>query len=179
MSFYSGAAAAALPALAALRASPPASSSARARVSRVSQLDTSLLDNELLNILAAPLHASDEMMLLLRAGLLYLGLKTHGASYGARLQNLVFARPSHRSIVAYTLAATVPVYVHAKVRDAMLVSGWPDYPRPRSIWSLSKQQPARRKRELRRLAWDALMGGEKALAFARLANFLLFLYNGR
>lgn len=181
MAFYSGAAAAALPAIAALRTEVPSQSSSAVRVSRVSQLDTDLLDNELLNILSAPLQASSEVLLLLKAVLLYLGLSTHGSSYGARLQNIIFpksALSSNSKRWIYVLAATVPSYIHAKVRDAMLVNGWPDYPRPRSWLSISKQ-PARRKREMRRLAWDALLNGEKVLGFSKLANFLLFLYNGR
>ena len=185
MAFYSGSAAAALPVLAAITVPTPSS---QIRTSRVSQLDTSLLDGELLNILSAPLRPSAEVLLALKAGLLYLGLSGQGASYGARLQNLVFAglRNRRATAVAYVVLATLPEYAHAKARDAMLVNGWPDYPSPPGgLWTLlpgrrtQSSNTARRKRELRRLAWDTLLRFEKVWATAKLVNFLLFLHSGR
>lgn len=165
-------------------------------LSRVSQLDTTLLDKELFNILIK--DPTPETSLLIRAALLHLGLQTYNASYGARLQNLVYANLTQRKRWLLVLLATVPSYIHQKMRDAMLVNGWPDYPTPPSIlpWRLASSSTgpastiaaffpafshskARRKRELRRFAWDTLVRIEKLLALSSLVNFLCFLYNGK
>lgn len=164
-------------------------------LSRVSQLDTTLLDNELFNILIK--DPTPETSLVIRAALLHLGLETYNASYGARLQNLVYADLTRRKRWLLVLLATVPPYIHQKIRDGMLVNGWPDYPPPPSIlpWRFASssgpgstiaalfpafsQSKARRKRELRRFAWDTLIRMEKLLAITSLVNFLCFLYNGR
>lgn len=163
-------------------------------LSRVSQLDTTLLDNELFNILIK--DPTPETSLLVKAALLHLGLETFNASYGARLQNLVYANLTPRKRWTLVFLATIPPYLHQKVRDTMLVNGWLDYPTPPSIipWRFTttgaassiaalfpafSKSKARRKRELRRFAWDTLMRVEKALALSSLINFLFFLYNGR
>jgi len=142
-------------------------------MSRVAQLDSFLLDNELNNILAAPVSDSAEFRLALKVALLYLGLKS-GASYGAKLQNLKYTASSKLRWI-YVILATVPEYLIAKARDRMLVRGWSDYPRARSL----SRDPARRKRELKRIAWDTLVSVENFWQTAKLVNFLLFLYNGR
>lgn len=163
-------------------------------LSRVSQLDTTLLDNELFNILIK--DPTPETSLLVKAALLHLGLETYNASYGARLQNLVYANLTPRKRWALVFLATIPPYLHQKIRDTMLVNGWLDYPTPPSIipWRFAttgaassiaalfpafSKNKARRKRELRRFAWDTLMRVEKALALSSLINFLFFLYNGQ
>jgi peroxin-2 len=164
-------------------------------LSRVSQLDTTLLDNELFNILIK--DPSPEVSLVVRGALLHLGLQTYNASYGARLQNLVYANLTRRTRWLLVLLATVPPYIHQKIRDKMLVNGWPDYPTPPSVlpWRFTSSSgvgqaigvlfpklsstKARRNRELRRFAWDSLIRMEKLLAFSSLINFLCFLYNGR
>lgn len=194
------------------------------RTSRVAQLDSSLLDAELANILSTPVFntLSDrirssythELSLVLKLALIHLALRRDGATYGAKLQNLVFAtdfrsRSSTGGTRAaakrwtYVLLATLPEYLHAKVRDYMLVHGWPDYPSPRSAIAtlaatLTNQlglrrrdstseggssggrgSPARTKRELKRLAWDLLTRLEKLWSAAKLLNFLCFLYDAR
>lgn len=174
------------------RAYPP--ETAHGSVSRVAQLDAFLLDDELQNILAAPVLASlsqavrtawePELLLALRITLLHLGLSsTHPknvASYGAKLQNLAFRHLSSKKRYAYILLSVFPAYAHARMRDFMLVNGWPDYPAPNSLLAvLRNKSPARRRRELKRLGWDALMQFEKLLTASKLINFLLFLYNGR
>lgn len=169
------------------------------RTSRVAQLDSSLLDAELANILSAPVlstlsnrlrsNYAHELALLLKFALLHIALKRDGATYGAKLQNLVFAtdfrtnRDTRRRWL-YVLLATLPEYLHARLRDYMLVHGWPDYPAPRSAIatlanSLAGRTAARTKRELKRLAWDCLARLEKLWSFLKLANFLAFLYDAR
>ena len=166
------------------------------RVSRVAQLDAYLLDDELHNILSAPVLATltpavraswePELHLALRAALLHLGLfsgSTLAASYGARLQNLGYRNLSAKRRWIYILLAVLPSYLHSRSRDAMLVAGWPDYPAPRSILATLFRRrtvsTARRKRELQRVAWDALLKLETALSVFKLLNFLSFLYDGR
>jgi peroxin-2 len=87
----------------------------------------------------------------------------------------------------YAAASVLPEYAMAKLRDALIVRGWSDYPVPRS-WTLlfpsrllgyTESQRARRRRQRKRLAWEVFLLVDKVLAVARLANFLAFLYNGR
>ena len=160
-------------------------------MSRVAQLDSALLDAELQSILITPVLTTlspsflasytPEVHLILGAGLLHLGLKADGASYGAKLQNLVIdtAKTSSKARWKIVLLATLPGYLCSRIRDYMLVNGWPDYPRSSSLTRLFHLTPARRRRELRRLLWDALTRIEKGWASLKLINFLLFLYDGR
>src|SRR4051794_38117736 len=124
MTFYSAAAASAAPQIASISQDvlptfPPAST----RISRVAQLDSSLLDAELANILSAPVLSTlssrlktnygHELALLLRFTLIHLALKRDSASYGAKLQNLTFAsdlrnRAFLKKRWLYVLLATLP-----------------------------------------------------------------------
>lgn len=151
-------------------------------MSRVAQLDSYLLDDELNNILAAPVSSSPEFRLALKSSLLYLGLlgsssssnPSRGASYGASLQNLVYDTASRRKRWIFLLLCTLPGYFYTKLRDRMLVNGWPDYPRARRL----SADPARRRRELRRWCWDTVMKLENVWMTLKLVNFLLFLKDG-
>ena len=160
-------------------------------MSRVAQLDSFLLDGELQSILLAPVTTTlsptllasytPELHFALKAGLLHLGSKINGASYGAKLQNLVVSELKVNTAARWrwVLLATLPGYIHTRLRDYMLVNGWPDYPRSNGIVRLFQLSRARRRRELRRLLWDLLTRLEQIWTSMKLVNFLLFLYDGK
>lgn len=92
---------------------------------------------------------------------------------------------------AYTLLVVVPPYLHARLQDRMLSSSWADEPLPRSWFSLVDLRRLRARgrrrddeliqwrREWKRTAWEVLSLAERFSAVLGLANFLVFLYNGR
>ncbi|KAK4055154.1 peroxisome assembly protein (Peroxin-2) [Microbotryomycetes sp. JL201] len=148
-----------------------------------------------------------EMMALLRIAVLKLSLFDKGATYGSALQNLKYRNEwSHQAgalqstavdssllpvqKAAYMTLQILPSYLHSRVRDAMLSSAWSDEALPRSWISLldlrrvmSKQRRQRDEGQLanewKRVAWELVTFGEKIGAMAGLANFLVFLYDGR
>lgn len=93
--------------------------------------------------------------------------------------------------LAYTLLVVLPPYVHARLQDQMLTSSWADEPLPRSWFALVdlrrlvKRGPRRDdemiqwRREWKRTGWELLGVAERLSAVLGLANFLVFLYNGR
>ncbi|GAA5895807.1 hypothetical protein JCM5296_006672 [Sporobolomyces johnsonii] len=194
--------------------------SAPLRISRVAQLDASLLDNELEAILQAPVKTAlegvttpgrwswePEVLALLRLAVLRMSLWDNGATYGSSLQNLRYRNEGKHGRglqstatdssltrlqkLAYTVLFVLPPYLHARLQDRMLTSSWADEPLPRTWISLVDPRRAlisgRRRgeemiqwrREWKRAIWELLGAGEKLAAFAGLANFLIFLYNGR
>ncbi|GAA5888837.1 hypothetical protein JCM6882_002872 [Rhodosporidiobolus microsporus] len=145
--------------LAARSPSPPL------RISRVAQLDASLLDGELENILHAPVKTAlegvrqpgrrdwePELLALLRFAVMRLSLWESGATYGTTLQNLRYrneakhagglqASASDSALtrfqkLAYTALVVLPPYLHTRLQDRMLSSSWADEPLPRSCFSL-------------------------------------------
>ncbi|GAA5898098.1 hypothetical protein JCM8208_000154 [Rhodotorula glutinis] len=206
-----------LPALRATLAKVP---SPALRISRVAQLDASLLDGELESILHAPVKAAldgvrpagarsfePEFLALLRLAVLRMSLWDRGATYGSTLQNLRYRNEgrhakglqgaatdstlSRLQKLAYTLLVVLPPYVHARLQDQMLTSSWADEPLPRSWFALVdlrrlvKRGPRRDdemiqwRREWKRTGWELLGVAERLSAVLGLANFLVFLYNGR
>ncbi|KAJ8297193.1 Ran-specific GTPase-activating protein 1 [Rhodotorula toruloides] len=148
-----------------LRASLARFPSPALRVSRVSQLDASLLDNELEGILHGPVKTAldgvrpaggrtwePEFMALLRLAVLKLSLWESGATYGSALQNLRYRNEGRHAKglqstatdsnltriqkLAYTLLVVLPPYLHSRLQDRMLTSSWADEPLPRSWFSL-------------------------------------------
>lgn len=92
----------------------------------------------------------------------------------------------------YTVLLVLPPYLHVRLHDTMLTSSWEDEPLPRSWGSLidlrrgfgrdrrrREEERIQWKREWKRSLWELLGVGEKLGAMAALANFLVFLYNGR
>lgn len=99
--FYSSANAAASPSVSQIRTDLPHFSTPSLRVSRVGQLDSSLLDRELETILRDPVWKAlelvrgsgrvgwePEVLALLRLAVLRYSVWEGGATYGAKLQNL-------------------------------------------------------------------------------------------
>ncbi|GAA5997243.1 pex2/pex10/pex12 family protein [Rhodotorula paludigena] len=148
-----------------------------------------------------------EFLAVLRLAVLRLSLWDSGATYGSTLQNLRYrneakhahglqstARDSTLTRVqkfAYTLLVVVPPYLHTRLQDRMLSSSWADEPLPRSWSSLVDLRRLRARgrrrddeliqwrREWKRTAWEVLSLAERFSAVLGLANFLVFLYNGR
>ncbi|CEQ38796.1 SPOSA6832_00242 [Sporobolomyces salmonicolor] len=209
-----------LAALPAIRNSLVRFPSAPLRISRVAQLDASLLDNELEAILQAPVKTAlagvttpgrwswePEVLALLRLAMLRMSLWDNGATYGSSLQNLRYRNEGKHGRglqstatdssltrlqkLAYTALFVLPPYLQARVQDRMLTSSWADEPLPRTWISLIDprrglisgrrrgEEMIQWRREWKRAIWELLGAGEKLAAFAELANFFIFLYNGR
>ena len=86
----------------------------------------------------------------------------------------------------------LPLYLHARLRDRMLSAAWSDESLPRSWLSLidlrrlskrrrraADEEDGRWRGEWKRVVWELLSLGERLAAIAGLANFLVFLYDGR
>lgn len=207
------------PSIEAVRSSLAKFPSGRLRVSRVAQLDASLLDAELEQLLAAPVlkalegirrgHGRDwthELMAALRVAVLRLSMfgnsnKT-AATYGSTLQNLKYrderkhanglqstaidSTPTRTQKWAYVALQVAPIYVIARLRDTMAASSWADEPLPRSWLSLinpgrlgNKRRRTELKAEWKRSVWELVNASDRLYAMLDLANFLVFLYDGK
>lgn len=92
---------------------------------------------------------------------------------------------------AYTVLTVLPSYLHTRLQDRMLTSSWSDEPLPPSWLSLlDLRRLFRRRRNLppgvatlssnwKRVVFELIRLGEKLGQIAGLANFLVFLYDGR
>ncbi|KAK4701548.1 peroxin-2, partial [Phenoliferia sp. Uapishka_3] len=93
---------------------------------------------------------------------------------------------------AYMALEVLPAYLYARIRDRMLSAAWSDESLPTSWFSLvdirrfSKQRRRETgeeegdwRGEWKRVVWEVLGLGERLAAIAGLANFLVFLYDGR
>ncbi|BGP36401.1 peroxisome assembly protein (Peroxin-2) [Rhodotorula kratochvilovae] len=206
--------------LPALRASLARLPSPPLRISRVAQLDASLLDGELENILHAPVKTAldavrsagarswePEFLALLRLAVLRMSLWDSGATYGSTLQNLRYRNEAQHGKglqgaaadstltriqkLAYTVLVVLPPYLHSRLQDRMLSSSWADEPLPRSWFALvdlrrllvggrrREEEMIQWRREWKRTGWELLGVAERFSAVLALANFLVFLYNGR
>ncbi|KAG7096796.1 hypothetical protein E1B28_004205 [Marasmius oreades] len=158
-----------------------------ARVIRVGQLDSELLDQELVHLLQEPLTKSlstinavwarrlePELTMLLQLALYRFSIWNSGASYGAKLQGLRYIAPtrsnenlgpsgiSRRILMLHgTLTIMIP-YLHSRIRSRGLSNAWPDAPSA----------------DPRRKAWAVLGTLESIHSTAGLLNFVAFLWNG-
>ncbi|KAL8284161.1 hypothetical protein RQP46_004910 [Phenoliferia psychrophenolica] len=184
-------------ALPAIRAALPSFPSPPLRVSRVGQLDGALLDQELEGILAGPVWKAleglrspgrrswePEMLAALRIAILKMSLWERGATYGSSLQNLKYRNERRHqdgfqstavdsSLTSVQKTAdmareVLPLYLHARIRDRMLR-------RRRAVG----EEDGEWRGEWKRVVWELLSLGERIAAIAGLANFLVFLYDGR
>ncbi|KAF9820944.1 hypothetical protein IEO21_00921 [Rhodonia placenta] len=158
------------------------------RITRVGQLDSELLDQELVQLLKEPLtkalslvnsawkaRLEPELGLFIQLTLYKLSVWDLGASYGAQLQGLRYGAEGQRSgplatsglprnklLLHGAMTLLVP-YLHARIRAHALSRAWPDAP------SLDR----------RRKAWELLTRMESAHGCLSLLNFVSFLWNGR
>ncbi|KAJ3802033.1 peroxisomal biogenesis factor 2 [Lentinula aff. detonsa] len=158
------------------------------RIIRVGQLDSELLDLELVNLLMEPLRKAlslintslqrrfdAEMHLLIQLILYRLSVWDLGASYGAKLQGLRYVTPASdgrkiapsgipRQILLMHGALTiVGPYIHNRLRAYGLSKAWPDAPFS----------------DRRRRLWDFLVNLESSYALLGLTSFVIFLWNGQ
>ncbi|KAM0756509.1 hypothetical protein T439DRAFT_308996 [Meredithblackwellia eburnea MCA 4105] len=149
-----------------------------------------------------------ELLALLRVAILKMSLWERGATYGSSLQNLKYRNEHKHSHnfqstavdssltrtqkTAYMVLTVLPAYLHSRLRDRMMTSFWSDEPLPQSWLSLVDLRRLSRSRrretgeddgewraEWKRVVWEIMSLGERIAAIAALANFLIFLYNGR
>ncbi|SCZ87357.1 BZ3500_MvSof-1268-A1-R1_Chr2-2g04823 [Microbotryum saponariae] len=149
-----------------------------------------------------------ELMALLRIAVLKMSIYDRGITYGSGLQNLKYrnerGRATNQSSAAidvdltrfqklsYMALLVLPSYLHSRLRDRMLLSSWSDEPLPSSWFSFfnpirilnvlvrpSKDSSLRWRMEVKRVCWELLNLVERCTAMATLANFLIFLYDGR
>ncbi|KAK7470474.1 peroxisome assembly protein (Peroxin-2) [Stygiomarasmius scandens] len=152
------------------------------RVLRVGQLDSELLDQELISLLQQPIQSAlsqvstslhrkfqPEITLFIQLVLYRFSVWNHGASYGAKLQGLRYVhRKSNESgipkkILAMHGALTVILpYIHSRIRAYGLSRAWPDAPSS----------------DRRRKAWEWLVSLESSYSALGLISFVAFLWNG-
>ncbi|KII94874.1 hypothetical protein PLICRDRAFT_128176 [Plicaturopsis crispa FD-325 SS-3] len=158
------------------------------RVVRVGQLDSELLDQELVHLLQEPLTKSlslvnsslkarfePELALLIQLILYKLSIWNIGASYGAKLQDLRYTIPRtsgrslapsglpRRTLLIHGALTVVLPYLHTRIRAHALSRAWPDAPSS----------------DRRRRIWDTLTALESSHSLLTLLSFIAFLWNGR
>ncbi|KAF8195735.1 Pex12 amino terminal region-domain-containing protein [Mycena galopus ATCC 62051] len=151
------------------------------RTIRVGQLDSELLDQELVQLLQDPISKAlnspqwkPELSLFIQLVLYKLSVWNTGATYGAKLQDLRYVVPNSSGrlspsglprrvlLVHGTLTVLVP-YLHTRLRAHALSRAWPDAPSS----------------DRRRKAWDILVSVESTHSLAALVSFVAFLWDGR
>ncbi|KAF9226597.1 hypothetical protein BS17DRAFT_775870 [Gyrodon lividus] len=176
------------PTLSSIRDSLGSTTSPNSRIVRVGQLDSELLDQELVHLLCEPLQKAlslvntalkarfdPELALLIQLTLYKFSIWNLGASYGARLQGLRYIIPDGSSapvssaglprrtlFIHGTLTILVP-YFYNRLRAHALSRSWPDTP----------------SNDKRRIAWQTLTRLEATYSILSLLNFTAFLWNGR
>lgn len=190
--FYEEAYRRARPDIVRIRSALPTFPSPPLRVQRVSQLDADLLDQELTDLLAEPVKASlrmafpsldtqlaPELYLLLRLVVYKFSIYDHGATYGAMLQNLKYRDEWSRQrglqstardaplrtvqLALYPLLSIVFPYVYKRAKSNMLDQGYAEAPADSEEF----------------LIWSVLEQAQRAWNVLSLANFALFLWNGK
>ncbi|KAI0796613.1 Pex12 amino terminal region-domain-containing protein [Abortiporus biennis] len=176
------------PRLRAIEATLSSQSTPSPRISRVGQLDSELLDQELLQLLLEPLTKAlnlvnsafksyqAELSLLVQLTLYKFSVWDAAASYGAKLQGLKYKVPQTnnkrrtspsglpvRTLLIHSSLTMLVPYIHSRIRAHALSYAWPDAP----------SSDARRK------AWDLLTRLESWHGLFGLINFIAFLWNGR
>ncbi|RDB22809.1 Peroxisome biogenesis factor 2 [Hypsizygus marmoreus] len=176
------------PTLSSIRDTLNSNTSPDPRVIRVGQLDSELLDQDLVHILQEPLNKAlslinvaslkarfePELHLLIQLTLYKLSIWNTGASYGAKLQDLRYVVPEspgktlspsglpRRTLVLHgTLTVLLP-YLHTRLRSYALSSAWPDAPSS----------------DYRRKAWEVMTSLESSYTLLSLTSFIAFLWNG-
>ncbi|CAG8657978.1 8119_t:CDS:2 [Ambispora leptoticha] len=157
------------------------------RIMRVSQLDADSLDNELFGLLKEQLLTAfglfsaktfePELLALLQLVLYRFSIYESGATYGAQLQNLKY-RNEKRHVVQST-SADDPLskfqrisygamtiggqYVWMRLNRLMTAQGWGEFA----------------ENDIRRVFWKFMQKIENIYRTLSLANFLIFLYDGK
>ncbi|KAL4076105.1 Pex12 amino terminal region-domain-containing protein [Scleroderma yunnanense] len=155
---------------------------------RVNQLDSELLDQQLIHLLCEPLQRALgvvntslrtrfelELSLLVQLTLYKFSVWTHGATYGSKLQGLRYnvahnakgplspsGLPRCTLVIHGALTILLP-YCYNRLRNHAVSRAWPDAP----------------SNDKRHIAWKTLTRLEVAHSLLGLLNFAVFLCNGR
>ncbi|KAF7983918.1 hypothetical protein HWV62_18302 [Athelia sp. TMB] len=193
------------PALDSIRDSLSQRTSSDPRIMRVGQLDSELLDQELVNILQEPLSKSfalvnsslkarfePELALLIQLTLYKLSIWNLGASYGAKLQDLRYTVPQTsacsltRALIQSCLTALLTKLRSASglPRRTLLAHGTltiivPYLHNRLRTHALSHAWPDAPSNDRRRKAWDILARLESIHMTCGLISFVAFLWDGR
>ncbi|THV08402.1 hypothetical protein K435DRAFT_708163 [Dendrothele bispora CBS 962.96] len=152
------------------------------RVLRVGQLDSELLDQELVSLLQQPIQSAlsqvsaslhrrfqPEITLFIQLVLYRFSVWSYGASYGAKLQGLRYVHPKStafgipKKVLAMHGALTIVLpYIHSRIRAYGLSRAWPDAPSS----------------DRRRKTWEWLVSLESSYGALGLISFVTFLWNG-
>jgi len=171
------------PRLHAIQGSLESSQPVPPRIIRVGQLDAELLDQELVQLLQEPITKAlsfidsslkgryqAELTLLIQLTLYKFSVWDSSASYGAKLQGLMYATGSSgvsslslRTLLFHGSLTMLVPYLHTRIRAYALSNAWPDAPSS----------------DRRRKAWEMLTRLESAHSLLALLNFVSFLWNGR
>ncbi|KAI6034381.1 Pex12 amino terminal region-domain-containing protein [Pisolithus microcarpus] len=179
---------AAQPALSLIRGSLHEDGIPSPRPSRVNQMDSELLDQQLVHLLCEPLQRAlgiasaalktrfePELTLLVQIALYKFSVWNLGATYGAKLQGLAYGAPTdakgplapsglrRRTLIIHGALTIFLPYCYSRLRTHALSRAWPDAP------SIDK----------RRIAWRTLTRLETTHALLALVNTMVFLWNGR
>ncbi|KAI6130404.1 Pex12 amino terminal region-domain-containing protein [Pisolithus croceorrhizus] len=179
---------AAQPALSLIRGSLNADGIPTPRPLRVNQIDSELLDQQLVHLLCEPLQRAlgianaalrtrfePELTLLVQVVLYKFSVWNLGATYGAKLQGLAYGAPTgtkgplapsglrRRTLIIHGAFTIFLPYCYNRLRAYALSRAWPDAPSS----------------DKRRIAWRTLSRLETTHALLALFNTLVFLWNGR
>jgi len=153
------------------------------RVLRVGQLDSELLDQELISLLQQPIQSAlsqvstslhrkfqPEITLFIQLVLYRFSVWNYGASYGAKLQGLRYVHPKStelgipkKILVMHGALTVILPYIHSRIRAYGLSRAWPDAPSS----------------DRRRKAWEWLISLESSYSALGLISFVAFLWNGQ
>ncbi|KAI6035127.1 Pex12 amino terminal region-domain-containing protein [Pisolithus orientalis] len=176
------------PALDSIRGSLSSHDAPSPRPLRVNQMDSELLDQQLVHLLCEPLQRAlgianaalktrfePELTLLVQVVLYKFSVWNLGATYGAKLQGLSYSAPidakgqlapsglRQRTLIMHGALTILLPYCYNRLRTGALSRAWPDAPSS----------------DKRRIAWKTLAHLETTHALAALLNTMVFLWNGR
>ncbi|KAI6134973.1 Pex12 amino terminal region-domain-containing protein [Pisolithus croceorrhizus] len=179
---------AAQPAVSLIRGSLNADGTPSPRPLRVNQVDSELLDQQLVHLLCEPLQKAlgianaalrtrfePELTLLVQVALYKFSVWNLGATYGAKLQGLAYGAPTgakgplapsglrRRTLIIHGALTIFLPYCYSRLRTHALSRAWPDAPSS----------------DKRRIAWRTLARLETTHALLALLNTIVFLWNGR
>lgn len=162
------------------------------KIMRVSQLDTELLDQELLGMLKEQLWSAlslfksnlrekfePELIALLDLVMFRYSIFENSATYGAMLQNLRYRNEARHSGGLQSTATDAPLTVFQKVAYGLLTVGGKYGFAKLNNTMTNEGWGELTETNIRKKIWKAVQAAEKVYHSLTLVNFLLFLYNGK
>lgn len=190
--FYHAASQAATASIASIRSSLHRFPTPILKIQRVNQLDAELLDRELAELLLDPVKKAlgsirstlpsdlePELLLLLKLALFKFSIVDRGASYGSMLQNLKYRNEwAHRGALQSTARdqplsrLQLALYPLLTIVAPYLGSKWQDHMTSLSYSDMPNNDP-------RRLLWKLTDASQRVWSALVLANFAVFLADGK